>query len=75
MTNGTKYLLQKFGVSQTKIVNATANFIFLKPLAKLAMIVTTYILTTATRDLLQKFQVNSTKIVSTVANFLFFRGG
>ena len=40
MTNGTQYFLQQFQVNLTKIVSAEANFLFLKQLTELAMIVT-----------------------------------
>ena len=40
MTNGTNNLLQKFWVNLNKILSAEANFLFLKQLAELAMIVT-----------------------------------
>ena len=40
MTNSTNNLLQKFWVNLNKILSAEANFLFLKQLAELAMIVT-----------------------------------
>ena len=67
MTNGTNNLVQKFEVNLTKIVSATANFLFLRPLVELAIIVT------SSNNLLQKFWVNLTRIVSAEANFLLLK--
>ena len=73
MTNGTQFFLQKFGVNLTKIVSAEANFLLLKQLAELAMIVTSQNMTHGTENLLQKFEVNLTKIVRAEANFLLLK--
>ena len=67
MTNGTNNLVQKFEVNLTKIVSATANFLFLRQLVELAIIVT------SSNNLLQKFWVNLTRIVSAEANFLLLK--
>ena len=73
MTNGTNNLVQKFKVNPSKIVSATANFLFLRPLAELAIIVTSWNITKGSNNLLQKFWVNLNKILSAEANFLFLK--
>ena len=45
MTNGIQNLLPKFGVDWTKIERAADNLLFLKLLAELAMIFTSYVMT------------------------------
>ena len=73
MTNGSKNLLPKFQVNQTKIVRSAANFLFLKLLSELAKGVTSEIMTNGNKNLLSKFWVNRTKIVWSAANFLFLK--
>ena len=70
MTYYTRYFLQQFQDNMTKIVSAEANFLFLKQLAELAMIVT-FESCQIVPITSYKFWVNLTKIVRTVINFLF----
>ena len=57
----------------TEIVSAAANILFLRPLAELAMVNTSQMMTNGTQNLLQKKKKFSTKIASAAANFLFLR--
>ena len=58
MTNGTQNMFKNC----VKIVSTMVNFLFMKPLAELAMINNLQVVP-------KKFQVNPTKIVSTTAHF------
>ena len=73
MTNGIQNLLPKFGVNQTKIERAADDFLFLKLLAELAMIFTSYVMTNGIQNLLPKFWVNRTKIEWSADDFLFLK--
>ena len=64
---------KKKKIFSTKIESAAANFLFLRPLAELAMINTSQMMTNGTQNLLQKKKKFSTKIASAAANFLFLR--
>ena len=57
----------------TKIASAAANFLFLRPLAELAMINTSQMMTNGNQNFLKKNKKISTKIASAAANFLFLR--
>ena len=73
MTNGIQNLFPKFGVNRTKIERATDNFLFLKLVAELAMIFTSYVMTNGIQNLLPKFGVNRTKIERAADDFLFLK--